>query len=312
MIDCGTRRVEVTGGSLIVHDGGFRLNARSLLVQGRDIIADCPQGTAGGFLLETTEGITVGTGGRLKATCGAAGGKISLRAGTDATVGGSGIEANATATNGRAGGVRIHAGGTVSSSAQIQAQSTGSGTGGGGAIEIQGTTVTISKGLVVRATNGDGGTISIDAAGSFMINGQNDLDATGGAGDGGEISLLAGGSCSVTRPLKVPGNGPAGSGGMVEIDADAVLLDAQVLASGTTGGGEINIESRGGAIGIATLAASAVELDVRRSGHDAARAGGVSLRSRGSDVTLAALARLLASGGGTMSQGGASPSTASA
>jgi hypothetical protein len=165
-IDCGTRYVQVTGGDLLVHDGRFNLKAGQLLVSGRTITADCPQGSGKqGFGLDIAGDVTLGTQASLRTSCAVHGGMIGVKATGQVTVGGWGIEANGTAANGPGGTVRITADGALTTTAKIEAKGT-TGTAAGGSIELRAASITIGTDVLADGTGSGGGSITFALRGT--------------------------------------------------------------------------------------------------------------------------------------------------
>jgi hypothetical protein len=92
-IECGANRVELTQGKLTVVDGSFTLNAKSHLDSiGQSITATCGAARKrGGFIIRVSEYVTIGTNGRMDATCTIGGGDFRLNSVTTFTVGVQGI-----------------------------------------------------------------------------------------------------------------------------------------------------------------------------------------------------------------------------
>jgi hypothetical protein len=305
IIDCGTRAVQITGGDLLVHDGQFILKAASILITGHTITADCPQ-TSGqqGFALQTTGDITLGNAGSLHADCDAGGGPISLTAGGAISVGGTGIHTNGTAQNADAGTITLSASGTVTTTAKLEATVL-SGVANGGGVSITGSSVSFANDVVVSGINSSiGQAISVEATnGDITITSPNvlSLDASTSSGDGGAISLTASGTITTSRPLRAFGTQSGSTGGLIELRANHIVVQNDVIATGGSTGGRIEMAGTT-KVDIGTGASQSFSLDA--SGNNAGTGGEINLRSDSDDVVVAALATLMATDGASGGNGG--------
>lgn len=292
LIDCGTRDVQLTNASLKVSDGLFTLKARSLLVQqgagsDRSITADCPQSTdRHGFTIETTQGITVGAGGLLRANCPTQGGTIVLDAGTAVSIGGSGVQANGTALSAPGGTLSIRSAGSVTTTAGLTAYSTSTdGNASGGTVNIAGTTITIGGGIDVHGTGlSGGGFIGIDASGDVTVSSSGVLNANVDSGVGGSIEIESNGTVTTSRPLRAQGKGGSALGGSVGIRGRHVTVDNEIVVTGGLGEGEVRLTATRGKVTVGVGSAAAIDAGV--SSNNAGKAGIIEVRSVGNDVTI--------------------------
>jgi cysteine-rich repeat protein len=92
------------------------------------------------------------------------------------------------------------------------------------------------------STDADGGTISIESAGSITIGGAL-VASSGSQGAGGDISLIADRDVTITRVTNV--NGGGFDGGYIEIDAGRDVMISEDVSAGATAsggfGGEISV-----------------------------------------------------------------------
>ena len=215
---------------------------------------------------------------------------------------------------------------TMGASGQIRASGGTGDWGGEVSLAIEGDVLidgAASAGAFVL-TGTDGGALEITSA-TGSIRGSGDLDAgsTVPDGDGGDISLTAAGSITMTGVLRSDGgccsDGFGGTGGTVSLDAgDSIDVD-RVEVRGADGGslevfrgtaislGAVIARSTGGGglggevtVGFATPVGGPVAFELFEVGSGTGDGGRVRIFSRGA-VTLGAVA---AAGGGSGGNGG--------
>jgi hypothetical protein len=309
-IDCGTRAVEVRGGHAQVHDGRFVLRGASVLVTDNGSIeADCPQGTTlHGVTLLASGAISIpdGGGGKVTARCDAGGGQITLDAGGAVTIGAQGIDAGGSATDADGGSISIATDSSLTTTAPLRATVTG-GQAAGGTIALRADTISIDAEVTVAGTGStddrEGGTITMDADGDITIEtGGFVIDAGTSKGDGGSIELSSRSTIAVNRPLKARGIGSGTAGGSIELGAERIEVDHDLMASGDKHGGTIRLEARSDDVLLGLNTGSGFSLDA--SGASGGSGGAVSLESRGNDIDIRSSATLRATDGSGGGAGG--------
>ena len=176
--------------------------------------------------------LTVETGGALLARGSAQdpGGKIVVTANLVAIAG------SIDATGAPGGVVMLTSTGPLTLTGPLEVRSRGNENGGGSA-ELRGADVTISGNGRIDARGGGedfGGDVDISAAGGLNLGGN--IDASGG--EGGIITITAAGALSIAGNVSVKADAGAsgGSGGEVTIDAAGVLtMSGELSANGRNG-----------------------------------------------------------------------------
>jgi hypothetical protein len=237
VIDCAGRDVHIKGGNgrIEVDDGFVTLRARDLTIDNQRSI-QAHRGQAGvpfGIRLELTGRFD--SYGFLEAKSDYGGGSIIADAAGDIVIGnptgGDGINANATAPSSP-----------------------------GGSIVLNGASVVVDDPVTADGSSlgvGEGGEISITAAGSIAIN--NRLSVYGHDEDGGTVTVTSRtGSIGVHDTIKAEGAGPEGNGGGVYLRAEQISAAALISAQGGLGtggalssGGAVRLEAGGGGVSLA-------------------------------------------------------------
>ncbi|MFP6626154.1 MAG: hypothetical protein VCA74_03715 [Deltaproteobacteria bacterium] len=174
-----------------------------------------------------------------------AGGSVVINAGLDVTPG----------NQGDGGSVTITAGGDIEVNEAIDAD------GGEWPDEVDitaGGNITVRADITVNSTagGGDGGEVTLDAAGDIQIlagatlssNGNKGSD--GWAGDGGDFFIDAGGDLTIGSSVTISANGakPDGGGGMIDMYATNISVGGTVEATGNGAwgmGGEVAFTADG-------------------------------------------------------------------
>lgn len=276
-------RINVSAGTLTVagtisangSDGGrVSLEAPGSLVMTGTIEANAT--AAGGFggEIRLSAAVVTCTGSVIASGASdATGGCLTISAAGDALVGG-----RVRLSGGDGGELIVIVGGlrggnlTVQAGAILNAEATDREGGSGGNIEIaargdgQSTGhVTVERGVQAvasGATEGDGGCITIAAAGEVNVAGGGTFNVMGGSPDGfaGEISITAGRSLFVESPLRASGGGAEGVGGEINLAAalDLTLVrDARLSVDGSDGGGSVDLSvSQGELLVLSTVSAT--------------------------------------------------------
>ena len=303
-IDCTTARdVTVSGsGEIRVHDGMLSLRAKSItLTSGGKITADCPQAfVPTGFELIVADDFTMvaGGGAKLSARCDAAGGTVAVSAYDAITVAALGIDANGTGLDAPGGSIRLAAGGTVSLLADLSADAT-QGLASGGVISVHGDTVDVQGEIRARGygTGSDerpGGDIEIAADSTVTITSGAGVNVGSSQGSAGHIGISAGTLADIRRPLKAQGTGGAiGEGGTIEIAANQVKVDTDLVVTGGRRGGRVEIDAETGGVIIGT--AGSATIDATAGANE--RGGAIHVAARDGNATLGGSATLYVSGG---------------
>ena len=306
-IDCGSRAVEVSQGSLFVDDGQFVLKARSVLVTGQHVIQGrCPALSGRqGFDLETTDGLTVASGALLDASCDGGGGKILLGTNNGAvTIGGNGVNAKGTAANARGGAISIRAPqGAVTTTARLLANATG-GAAPGGRVEIAGRSITLGNDVTVSGSqHAINGAIVLHARGDITVTDPNVASLMASAvtsGQGGIIMMTSEATIRCARPLKARGQGATSTGGTVSLDAEAIEVTNDITAEGGSQGGGIGLRARSGRLDVGLP--TAINFEITADGGHGGTGGQIHLTSQGN--TLNVYGRVHATDGGSGGDGG--------
>jgi hypothetical protein len=154
-----------------------------------------------------------------------AGGNILLRAALTSDAGGSGVPS----TGG--GQVTVTADGSLTSTGRGRVNVAGRQTPGG-AMTLSGSTVTIEGRLDVRGSSG--GSVAITAtSGSLTLNHKIEAEAENTGGTGGSITLNAAGTVLVDRKIDADGRA---QGGSININAGTIDMQANVFLKGGVGG----------------------------------------------------------------------------
>lgn len=302
-IECGSRTVIIqSGGSLTVTDGAFSLAAGHLQMTGNGLVkAAC---TANGIeqpgvAIDVTGSVSVANSAKFDLTCANGGGWLRLGAETTVTFTGTNTAIDATGQGATApgGNITVRAKSTLSTTAAITADTTSTQDAPGGAIELRGDGVTVGGGLTVDgAGENGGGTIWIDSRAAVAINGTGMLSASTTQGPGGGIGIAAVGDVTIDRMLRVRGTGGTGTAGAVTIEGRSISVQHEILATGGSHGGSVELLSERGAVSVGTTGSQAALLDVSATGSAAGDAGAVRMVSRGGDVTVGSNGSVHASG----------------
>jgi hypothetical protein len=301
IIDCDEMDVRITGRDLAVTDGKFWLKARSVLVQGKHVTAGCNQHTdRHGFRLDTAGDVTVGTQGKLDATCAAGGGEIIVEADGNVSLGGQDLFADGAPPGGPGGRILVRAKGDVTTSVLVRASNTGSAAGDGGTIEVEGEDLVLGGNLFAQGASATGGEVALSASGNLQIGGE--INANCASGDGGQVSIEVDGTMTGTRPISVHGSSSNGTGGIVQILAGGLTQNGDIVASGGAAGGTVQIETRGGPLALGVT--SGTMIDATRSSSNPGDGGDIIVRSDGGDVRLGSSADLKGNGAGSTAYAG--------
>jgi hypothetical protein len=279
ILDFGTRNLSLSG-TLAIRGNFVGLNAGSLTIVPGGFIdgrSDDPETAGGEIDIVTSGSVTLqrsgAVNGRIDVSGGTAG-TVDIEAGGNVTVAGritgdSGDGASACFFIDAGGDIVFTAGSAVSASGGI------TGFGGDAAFNAGGN-VTLADELVLTGTSG--GTLAISAVGAVVID---SVRANSVAqGDGGSITIDAA-SLQVTGILNCRADdGEGASGGSITLNTFAgnIYLGDSLLTEGGApdgNGGDIKLDSEQGV----TLAAG-FQLSSRGNGADESFGGDVSLEAR--------------------------------
>lgn len=258
LIATGQSGTELTGGGdggciALSASGDVRIPSASAVL---DVNGGGPDGSGGEVDLSTVVGV-IETRGMLRAQgpgSEGTGGAVSIDATADAVVAGTLL---ATGGDGGGGEITVATSGAsveIGPGTVIDANAGSGGSGGSIAVESgfgigsEPRSVAIEGRLTASGGAGaPGGTIEVSAGDSARVDAAGSLIAAGGSGArGGVVSITVdSGPAQIDGPLTASGGG-SGPGGTIAIDADeTVLLNAQLDARGTSGGGLIGVAAVG-------------------------------------------------------------------
>jgi len=302
---------------------------------------DASGGPGGSLELDVTNNLSVtGTisaralntedvGGEIDISAGTAtiGGLVSAFGGPDAIGGDVGmviagaltLSGTIDATGGDGGGIDISTTNgdiVITDAATLKSDATAAGNFGGtidvaaagdgtttGRISIAGLLTSIGRTGTEDVGGGDGGCISIDAAGDLTVTKPTaKLVVDGGApdGSGGEVELISDTAAIVLHgATSADGPGTSGTGGSVSLDAvrEATMDGPIAISGGDSGGGDMTASSDAATVQLTVLGS----IDV--SGTSSGSGGSVCLEN-GTSGSVVVEGRIDADGGGTAGAGG--------
>ncbi len=299
VLDFGSRAVEIRATlKNAVAGGSFALRAGQILLSGKDLQASGSPSVRGGTLRITTTGLfRIESGASIDVSASGNGGSIIVLAGS-LELFGSAIKASGTSALASGGVIDLRATGTAQIATPLTAS--GGGESNGGNVIVRGSTVTVSKTIIVDGGNSDGGSIDLEATGTLSVTGATTtLRSNGGfadefAGYGGEISLVSGSDLSFGGRAESLGASPDGLGGFITLSALrslTTLAGSTIVSSGNgseSSGGDVTLEA-GFDVSVAGVA------DVGAGGDGF---GGNIYLDSGHDVVVTSTGKLTADAGG--------------
>lgn len=270
-------------GKIDVDGGSLTIKAANVTLEGGSAVLGVPDSGAGGSVDIAATAATTGKILVLKDALidvgGAPAGRVDLTAVGDVRIVGA-LRANGTTDDGDGGTVAIDAN-NIDIPGTLEYFGRGEGFAGdatllavagfslaglvdgsgenGGSLDIDASTGEVSTTAQIRLqatrAGGDGGSVSIVAAGRVILGGQFRLDGDGsgeGGGSGGSLDVDAEGAIEIRATLiDVSGAPPTGSGGEVDLlsGSDITLttsVEIQAQAKGSSGvGGFVGFDSEG-------------------------------------------------------------------
>ncbi len=249
IVDLGGRALHVGGQGRLAVSGVVTIQAGAIrMLPGARIL-----GQGGDFgaivTLRSASGVTIETGGsaraRIDVSAALAAGTVIVDAGGDVRIDGD-VAANGTSQEGSGGVVTAHAGGDVVVTGFLEVK--GGGDADGGFITLDaGGDVDVAQ--ILNASGGDfgGGALELTAAGDIVTREKLDVRGGGISGDGGSITMRAAGSVSILGAVNGPAAGDADEGGGTGADLDVGAQQSITLAGTVTITGALP-DGEGGAV----------------------------------------------------------------
>jgi hypothetical protein len=287
VVDCSGRDVVVAGGggSIQVTNGFVTVKANNLTINAQRFIKAERSGAAPFGVNVSVTGV-LDVGGWISAKSNTGGGAIALEAGgniliSPGSAGGDGLNVDGTASNARGGSIKANsAGGNVVIDDPIYARAASTGVA-------------------------DGGSITIDAAGSVTVRAP--VDALGRGAQSGTITLSAPVAVDVQNQVKAQGHGVNGDGGLVQLTGGTVTIALGAFVSAQGGVGALGGYSEGGSVRInAGSGGVSITDDINVTGGAAGAGldgGAIVVESEG-PVTVASTAMLLTKSDNSGGNGG--------